>query len=180
MADYSIAQIVYTQFKNLWTVYYTVRYPPLVRLPMARRRRRMVMETGVVWAGSALVGLVAGAALWVLVPIILPQEYASSLPFISWLLAAFVVSIPGFFAETYFRTQQDERSQYLLRGVAAVSGVVLPSLLIVFWQAYGVVVGRFIASLVLSAVGGYLFWKDGEKNNGSSILSTESGTPGGV
>jgi teichuronic acid exporter len=180
MADYSIAQLVYTQFKRLWTVYYAVRYPPFVRLPLARRRRRMVLEMGVVWAGSAVAALVAGVGLWLLVPIILPTEYSSSLFFISWLLAAFVVSIPGFFAETYFRTQQDERSQYLLRGVAAVSGVVLPSLLILFWQAYGVVVGRFIASLVLSAVGGYLFWKDRENNDGYSILSTEPGTPRGV
>jgi O-antigen/teichoic acid export membrane protein len=160
MADYSIAQLVYTQFKRLWTVYYAVRYPPLVRLPLARRRRRMVLEMGVVWAGFILVGLAAGVGLWVLVPIILPQEYGSSLPFISWLLAAFVVSIPGFFAETYFRTRQDERSQYLLRGAAAVSGVVLPSLFIIFWQAYGVVVGRFVAGLALSVAGIFLFIQD--------------------
>lgn len=173
MADYSIAQIVYTQFKNLWTVYYTVRYPPLVRLPLARRRRRMVMETGVVWAGSALVGLVAGAALWVLVPIILPQEYTSSLPFISWLLAAFVVSIPGFFAETYFRTQQDERSQYLLRGAAAVSGVVLPALFFLLWQAYGIVLGRFLSGLVLSIVGALLFIRDARQEPVLTPLDTQ-------
>jgi len=160
MADYSIAQFVYTQFKRLWAVYYAVRYPPLVRLPLARRRRRMVLEMGVVWAGFIMLGLVTSAALWVLVPVILPGEYVSSLPFISWLLAAFVVGIPGFFAETYFRTRQDERSQYLLRGAAAVSGVALPSLLILFWQAYGVVVGRFVASLVLSATGIFLFIRE--------------------
>ena len=160
MADYSIAQLVYTQFKRLWTVYYAIRYPPLVRLPLARRRRRMVLEMGVVWAGFIMLGLVTSAALWVLVPVILPGEYVSSLPFISWLLAAFVVGIPGFFAETYFRTRQDERSQYLLRGAAAVSGVALPSLLILFWQAYGVVVGRFVASLVLSATGIFLFIRE--------------------
>ena len=160
MADYSIAQIVYTQFKRLWSVYYAVRYPPFVRLSLARRRRRMVLEMGVVMASSILLGLVTGVGLWITVPIILPREYVSSLPFISWLLAAFVVSIPGFFAEMYFRTRQDERSQYLLRGAAAVSGVVLPSLFILFWQAYGVVVGRFLASLILSAIGGFLFLRD--------------------
>ena len=170
MADYSIAQLVYTQFKRLWTVYYAVRYPPLVRLPLARRRRRMVLEMGVVWAGFILVGLAAGVGLWLLVPIILPQEYGSSLPFISWLLAAFVVSIPGFFAETYFRTRQDERSQYLLRGAAAVSGVVLPSLFIIFWQAYGVVVGRFVAGLTLSILGTLLFLGDKGKGAGSVQL----------
>jgi len=160
MADYSIAQLVYAQFKRLWAVYYAVRYPPLVRLPLAQRRRRMVLEMGVVWAGFILLGLVTSAALWVLVPVILPREYVSSLPFISWLLAAFVVGIPGFFAETYFRTRQDERSQYLLRGAAAVSGVVLPSLFILFWQAYGVVVGRFVSSLALSIAGIFLFIRD--------------------
>jgi len=160
MADYSIAQFVYTQFKRLWAVYYAIRYPPLVRLPLARRRRRMVLEMGVIWAGFILLGLAAGVGLWALVPVILPREYGSSLPFISWLLAAFVVGIPGFFAEMYFRTRQDERSQYLLRVAAAISGVVLPSLFIIFWQAYGVVVGRFVASLVLSATGIFLFIRE--------------------
>lgn len=180
MADYSIAQLVYTQFKRLWAIYYAVRYPPLVRLPLARRRRRMVLETGVIWAGFVLLGLAAGVALWILVPVILPREYVSSLPFISWLLAAFVVGIPGFFAETYFRTRQDERSQYLLRGAAAVSGVVLPSLFIIFWQAYGVVVGRFVASLVLSVLGVLLFLKDQEKRNAGSIFGSEPGATGSV
>ena len=178
MADYSIAQLVYTQFKRLWAVYYAVRYPPLVRLPLARRRRRMMLEMGVVWAGFILVGLATGAGLWVLVPVILPREYSSSLPFIGWLLAAFVVSIPGFFAETYFRTRQDERSQYLLRGAAAVSGVVLPSLFILFWKAYGVVVGRFVTSLVLSVLGVLLFLKDQETENAGSIFGSEPGTTG--
>ena len=174
MADYWIAQLVYTQFKRLWTVYYAVRYPPLVRLPLARRRRRMVLEMAAAWAGFILLGLAAGAGLWVLVPVILPQEYASSLPFISWLLAAFVISIPGFFAETYFRTRQDERSQYLLRGAAAVSGVVLPSLFILFWQAYGVVVGRFVAGLALSVAGVYLFVKDARRERETSLNTQAS------
>ena len=120
----------------------------------------MVLEMGVIWAGFILLGLAAGVGLWALVPVILPREYGSSLPFISWLLAAFVVGIPGFFAEMYFRTRQDERSQYLLRGAAAVSGVVLPSLFILFWQAYGVVVGRFVSSLALSIAGIFLFIRD--------------------
>lgn len=160
MADYSIAQIVYTLIQRLWKIYNTVRYPPLVRLPLARRRRRMALEMGVVWAGFLLLGLAAGTGLWVLVPVILPQEYGSSLPFISWLLAAFVGGVPGLFAQMYFQTRQDERSLYLLRGAAAVSGVVLPSLFILFWQAYGVVVGRFVSGLVLSVTGILLFIQD--------------------
>jgi len=173
MADYYIAQLVYTQFKRLWTVYYAVRYPPLVRLRLARRRRQLVLEIGVVWAGFILLGLATGSGLWVLVPVILPREYVPSLPFINWLLATFVVSIPGFFAEMYFRTRQDERSQYLLRGAAAVSGVVLPSLFILFWQAYGVVVGRFVASLVLSALGVLLFLRDKGKGD-AGLVNSES------
>ncbi|MFH1634994.1 MAG: oligosaccharide flippase family protein [Chloroflexota bacterium] len=165
MADYSIAQLVYTQVKQLWTVYYAVRYPPLVRLPLARRRRWMVLEMGIIWAGFAALSLAVGAGLWVLVPIVLPSEYITSLPFINWLLAAFVVGIPGYFVEIYFRTCQNERGQYLLRGVAAVSGVALPSVFIIFWQAQGVVVGRFAASLVLSIFGAILYWKDGRKES---------------
>jgi len=80
----------------------------------------------------------------------------------------------------YFRTRQDERSQYLLRVAAAISGVVLPSLFIIFWQAYGVVVGRFVASLVLSALGGFLFLKDREEEDASSIFSPEPGTTGSL
>jgi len=163
MADYSIAELVYNQLKHVWAVYYTVRYPPLVRLPLARRRRRMVLEMGAVWAAFVVLGVVAGAALWMLVPVILPREYSSSLPFIGWLMAVFVVSVPGFFAETYFRTRQDERSQYLLRGTAAICSVVLPSLFIIFWQAYGVVVGRFVAASVFSVAGAYLFVRDARR-----------------
>lgn len=180
MADYSIAQLVYTQFKQLWTVYYAVRYPPLVRLPLARRRRRLVLEMGVVWAGFVLFGLAVGAGLWVLVPVILPPEYGTSLPFMSWLLAAFVVSVPGFFAEMYFRTRQDERSQYLLRGAAAVSGVALPALFILIWQANGVVVGRFLASLLLSVVGVFLFLKDRGESDASPVLGSEPGATGSL
>ncbi|MBN1977603.1 MAG: oligosaccharide flippase family protein [Anaerolineae bacterium] len=160
MADYTIADLVYTQFKNLWAIYYAVRYPPLVRLPLARRRRRMILEMAVIWLAFILLGLAAGTGLWVLVPAILPSEYRSSLPFIGWLLAAFAVSIPGFFVETYFRTRQDERSQYALRGVAAICGVLFPLIFMLFWQGYGVVVGRFVAGSVLSIAGAYLFVQD--------------------
>lgn len=178
MADYSIAQIVYTLTQRLWKIYNTVRYPPLVRLPLVRRRRQMVLEMGVVWAGFIMLGLAAGAGLWVLVPVILPQEYGSSLPFIGWLLATFVASVPGLFAQMYFQTRQDERSLYLLRGTAAAGGVVVPSLFIFFWKAYGVVVGRFVAGLALSVAGIYLFVQDIRRDREAS-LNTQAG-PGDV
>ena len=184
MADYLIAQFVYTQFKHIWTVYFTSRYPPLVRLPVLRRRRQMMIEMGVVWIVFIPLGLALGAGIVLLVPIILPREYFSSVPLINWLLAAFVAGIPGFFAEMYFRTQQDERSLYLLRGTATISGVVIPTLFIIFWQAHGVVVGRFVTNLILSAIGVYLFLnaedKDkvkfgfGKLENGVDAIDTHS------
>ena len=174
MADYSIAQIVYTLIQQLWKIYNTVRYPPFVRLPLVRRQRRMVLEMWVVWAGFIVLGLATGAGLWVLVPVILPPEYGSSLPFVSWLLATFVVGVPGLFAQMYFQTRQDERSLYLLRGTAAVGGIVVPSFLIFFWRAYGVVVGRFVAGLALSVAGIYLFVQDIRREH-ETVLNTQSG-----
>jgi len=160
MADFWVAQLVQAQFKRLWTIYYTLRYPPLVRLPVDRLRRRIVFEAGILLVGYTLVGVGAVAALRIALPIVLPAEYASSLPLIAWLIAAFVASIPGFFAEMYFRMRQNERRQYLLRGVSAVSGVALPCVAIALWQLQGVVVARFVISLIFSAVGIALFMRD--------------------
>jgi O-antigen/teichoic acid export membrane protein len=175
MADYSIAHIVHDQLKRIWMVYYTVRYPPLVRLSFARRRRRITVETAVMWTLFSLLALAAGLALRVLIPIVLPREYSSSLPFIYILLAAFAAGVPGFFAEMYFRTKQDERRLYIMRGVAAVSGVVLPATFIFFWGALGVAFGRLIASMTLSIVGGVLFFKDAGRgeNNASTVRESE-------
>jgi len=170
MADYSIALLVYDQLKRIWMVYYALRYPPLVRMPVARRRRRMVWETLLVFAIFVLLSAAAGAALWVLIPIILPVEYESSRPFILCLLGAFVAAMPGLAAEMYFRTRQDERSLYLIRGVAAVSGVIFPALFLVMWQAFGVAVGRVVASVAMSVVGCVLFFRDsdtGENDEGT-------------
>lgn len=166
MADYSIAQLVHTQFKHLWTIYYSVRYPSFVRLTVVQRRRRMVLEAIIVWVGFILLVLIAAVGLWILVPIVLPQEYRSSLPFIGWFLAAFAGGVPGYFAEMYFRTQQDERNQYLLLGASAVGGTILPMLFTVLWQPYGVVAGRLVANVVFSVLGIVLFL--GRKNDGLS------------
>jgi O-antigen/teichoic acid export membrane protein len=165
MADYSIAQLVYTQFKRLWAVYYAVRYPPLVRLSLARRRRRMVLEMGVVWAGFVLLGLAVGAGLYVVMPILLPQEYVTSLPFINWLLAVLVIGIPGGFAEMYFRTQQDEKRLYMMRITAAVVGVAAPIVFISHWGACGVMFGRFLTNCTLSILGMWLFLRRRQGNN---------------
>lgn len=77
-----------------------------------------------------------------------------------WLITIFVVSIPGFLAETYFRTEQNEKRQYLIRIVAAIVGVAAPTLLVFRWGAYGALAGRLLASIILSLIGIWLFFKD--------------------
>lgn len=156
MADYSIALIVYEQFKRLWVIYGSVRYPPLVRLPAGPRFRRMIKEGVLVWTGFALAGLVLALLARLLIPIFLPPSYAGSFLYIDWLLAAFVVGVPGFLAEMYFRTQQDEKRQYAMRSTAAMVGLILPAALVFRWGAAGVVFGRFLASLTLSLAGVWL------------------------
>lgn len=176
MADYSIAQMVQTQFKNLWGVYYSVRYPPFVRLPLARRRRRMVLEMGIIWVAFAVMGIILGFGLLMFIPIFLPSEYISSLPSINWLIAAFVMSVPGLFVEMYFRTCQNERSQYILRGAAAIGGSLIPIPFIWLWQIDGVLLGRFVVSLVFSALAAALFiLESGSKAHGRSVLSDKPG-----
>lgn len=164
MADYSIALLFQAQLKQLWKVYLSVRYPPLVRLPVQRRRRRIMVEGGILWLGFIGIVIVLSALSYWVIPIILPPSYTSSIHYIIGLLATFSVGVPGFLAEVYFRTEQDERSQYLLRSTAAIFSVALPMLLIFPFGAYGVIVGRLCGNVGLSILGGWLFWhkqKDG-------------------
>ena len=157
MADFSIALLVYEQLKRLWNVYVTVRYPPLVKLPLHRRQRRILLE------GAAAVLLFLGMAIGIslashlLIPIVLPASYISSLKYIDWLIFAFVFSVPGFMAEIYFRTQQDERHLYMIRGAAAVIGSITPAVLITSIGVNGIAIGRFLSAGMLSVFGLYLF-----------------------
>jgi O-antigen/teichoic acid export membrane protein len=162
VADYSIAQLVHGQLKRLWAIYYYVRYPSFVRLAPYQRRRRMVFEAIAVWIGFIVLGVIAALGLWTFIPIILPPEYNSSLPFIGWFLIAFAAGVPGYFVDMYFRTQQDERNQYRLLGATAVSGIVLPVLCVLLWQARAIVWGRVAASVVFSVLGIILFALDRE------------------
>jgi O-antigen/teichoic acid export membrane protein len=148
------------QLRRLWNIYATVRYPPLVRLPVAARRRRFLAEGGLVWAAFAGAGAALFLAAYWLIPIILPPSYTSSLGVMGLLIAALVVSIPGSLAELYFRMQQDERRQYLLRIASAVVGVLAPAVLVLRWGAYGAASGRLLASLAFSIVGVGLFLGD--------------------
>ena len=167
MADYSIGLLVYEQLKRLWTTYFAIRYPPLVRLNVALRRRRIIIEGSILWMGFIGVGIGLAALLAVLVPILLPATYISSLGYINWLMATFIIGVPGFLAEIYFRTEQDERHQYLLRGIAAVFNVTLPAILIIVLGAYGVVIGRFLSNVVMSVVGMWLFfWQTRRSSSG--------------
>ena len=156
-ADFSIAQIVYTQVKGLWMIYRGIRYPRLVRFPVDRRRKRIAFEMVFVVVVFFLISLTLGMILWLFIPIILPKSYISSIVFICWLLLAFVAGIPGFFVELYFQTCQDQQGQYILRGTSAIVGVFLPLLSFFIWQVNGIMIGRFLANLLFSILGVVLF-----------------------
>ncbi len=164
MADYTIALLVYEQVKRLWGIYVSVRYPPWVRLPVPARRRRMLREGWLVCAGFAGLGLLIAAAGHLLIPRLLPPEYAGSLRYMDILIATVVAGLPGALAEQYFRTRQDQARQYRMRIAAAAAGVAAPALLILPLGATGAAAGRFLASLALSAVGLWLFFREPQES----------------
>lgn len=152
VADYAIATIVANQFRNLWGVYVSVRYPVYVRMQPERLRAKMQQEGLLAVAGFTAVAVVAWFAARFLIPIILPASYTSSIPYIGWLFAAFLLSLPGALIEIYFRTQQDERRQYALRLAALVPSVLLPAALIYMWDVQGVLWGRLLAAALFSLI----------------------------
>lgn len=160
MADYAIATMASNQFKTLWGVYLSVRYPVFVRLDVKRRRHRMLWEGGLVWLGFAGAGVLLVLVAYQLIPLLLPASYSHSLPYIGWLTLAFVAQVPGSFFEVFFRTEQNQRRQYQLRGVSAFVGVLLPALLISNWGGVGVAMGRVLAAIIYSAVGSLLFRRE--------------------
>lgn len=161
MADYAIANMVSNQFKTLWNVYLSVRYPVFVRMERLRRRQRMLREGIVVWLGFVGAGILLFFMAYWFIPLLLPASYVSSLPYIGWLLVAFLTLLPGAFVEIYFRTEQNQRQQYILRSVSAVAGVLLPALLISTWGGTGVAVGRVLAGLIFSVISLLSFWRNG-------------------
>jgi O-antigen/teichoic acid export membrane protein len=163
MADYSIAILAQSQLKQLWIIYQSVRYPALVRRPTHLRRRRLVWEGLLALFGFAMAGIAVAILAYWLVPLIFPASYAGSVAYINWLILAFVISVPGYLVEVYFRTEQEEKPQYLLRSVAALAGVVLPAGLMLRWGIQGVLVGRTIAAVTFSALGVWLFVASGRK-----------------
>jgi O-antigen/teichoic acid export membrane protein len=161
MADYSIALLVSEQFKRLWGIYVSIRYPPLVRMPLKQRRRRFIIEGSLLTLCFFALGMIVALLAHWLIPLILPPSYARSLGYMDLLIATSVIGVPGAMAEIFFRTQQDERRQYMLRTVAAGVGVLAPLLLVFRWGAYGAATGRLIANLVFSTFGVWLFTRQG-------------------
>ena len=160
MADYSIGLIAQGQLKRLWAIYISLRYPPLVRMSIEKRRRRFIFEGGVVFVLFIGIGIAAAILAYLLVPIILPVSYANSLGYIYILIASTLVGIPGGLSELYFRTNKDEKRQYIIRTLAAIIGVIAPVIMVFQWGAYGAAAGRFLANFLFSIVGVFLFLKN--------------------
>jgi O-antigen/teichoic acid export membrane protein len=171
MADYAIATVVSNQFKTLWNVYLSVRYPIFVRMETNRRRRQMLWEGGLVWVGFIGAGLLLWLTAYWLIPLLLPPSYMSSLPYIGWLILAFLTLLPGAFVEVYFRTEQDQRQQYVLRGVAAVAGLLLPAAFLPIWNITGIVIGRVLAGAIFSIFG---LWSFRRNRSAPTIQSTDT------
>jgi O-antigen/teichoic acid export membrane protein len=172
MADYAVALLISEQVRRLWGIYVTMRYPPLVRLPLRRRRRRLILEGSVVWLAFIALGIILAFAAHWLIPIFLPPIYVSSLGYVNWLIATVLIGLPGGIAEMYFRMAQSEKHQYIMRIVAAVIGIIAPVtiLLITDMGAYGIVAGRFVANFFFSLLGLVLFIRHKvDENNESSI-----------
>ena len=160
VADYSIGLIVAELFRRLWNIFYTIRYPPLVRLPLTRRRQRFIIEGTAVFLLFIILGiLVSLLARW-LIPIILPANYSTSIIFIYLLIAAVIIGVPGRVAETYYRTQQNERRLYMMQVIGAIVGVIIPVSLVLRWGAIGAAYGNIVTSIIISIVGIVLFSLD--------------------
>ncbi len=135
----------------------TMRYPPLVRMTGQRRRQRLVREGVLVCL--AFVGLAGVAFLMatLLIPRLLPPSYATSIPYIGWLILTFLLMLPGALIEMYFRMEQTQQQQYNMRLGAMVASVLVSLLLITPWQVAGVIAGRAAGAIVYSALGCWLF-----------------------
>ena len=139
-----------------------IRYPPLVRMTLTRRRRRFIIEGVIIAIGFLFFGVVvAFMARW-LISIFLPQSYTSSIGYMYWLIASFVALVPGAMAEMYFRTMQNEKKQYAMRIVGAIASLTAPLALLNLsnFGPYSIAMGRLLASLIFSIWGVWLFWRE--------------------
>jgi O-antigen/teichoic acid export membrane protein len=157
MADYSIGIFATNQLRQLWSIYSSIRYPPLARMPVVQRRRRFILEGTVVFLALSAVGFVLILLSYWLIPLLFPPSYASSIRFITWLTAITLAGTPGGIAESYFRTQQDERHQYWMRIAGAISSIAFPLLLLTRWGVDGIMLGRLASNLLFSLLGIWFF-----------------------
>lgn len=159
VADYLIATVVSNQFKTLWGVYTSVRYPVFMRMTTTRRRRQFIYEGSLVCLGFVGAGVVGFWVIAAIIPWLLPASYVASIPYIGWLIPAFLLMLPGAYAEMYFRTEQDQRRQYIMRTAALVVSIVASLILAPRWGIMGIITGRLAASVVFSLLGLWLFWR---------------------
>jgi len=159
MADYSIALMIQQQIKRLWIIYVSVRYPLFVRMPVVQRRRQMLWEGAAIWFCFIAAGFVFCLAAPWLFSVFLPSSYLSSLKYVNWLTATTLVGTPGGIAEVYFRSEQNEKRQYTMRVIGATS-LVLSLVLLGRLGVSGVIAGRFVANLIFSITGVWLFARD--------------------
>jgi O-antigen/teichoic acid export membrane protein len=157
VADYSIALIIQEQLRRLWGIFSTLRYPVLVRLPIEIRRRRFLIEGCLLLMGLTLAAIIIMLLAFWLIPIILPENYSTSLNYMVVLLVATLAGMPGGLVEMFYRTQEDQKHQYWLRVFGAIMGVLFPLILVVKYGAFGAAVGRMIANFVFSLFGLFLF-----------------------
>lgn len=169
VADFAVASVVGTQLRNLWSIYANVRYPQLVRTAQGPRRVRFLREGAVIVLGFLGLGIAVYVAARILIPLLLPASYIGAIPYVAWVIATIVAGTPGGIAEMYFRTEQDQRSQYEMRTFGAVVNVALPllTLWLTTWGAPGVMAGRVVANVLFSAYGGWLFWTRGRAPAGA-------------
>lgn len=160
MADYSIGTIATNQLRQLWSIFLSIRYPPLARMPLAQRRRRFVLEGIFICSALAGAGLLLVLASYWFIPLLLPPSYSTSIYFITWLTAITLTGLPGGIAEIYFRTQQDERHQYQMRIFGAITSIIFPLLLLLRWEVDGILIGRLVSNLLFSIFGVWLFIVD--------------------
>jgi O-antigen/teichoic acid export membrane protein len=157
VADYSIALIIQEQLRRLWGIFSTLRYPVLVRLPLAVRRKRFIIEGSLLLLVLTLAAILITVLSYWLIPIILPENYSTSLNYLVVLLVATLVGMPGGLVEMYYRTQEDQKHQYWLRVFGAIMGIIFPLLLVVKFGAFGAAVGRMVANFFFSLFGLFLF-----------------------
>ena len=159
LADYAIGDLFFRQLKRLWTIYYGVSYPRILGLSSEDRWRQVWREMRLATPAFVLISLATAAVLTLIVPWLFSAKYISSLPYVWVLIGAFVVTVPGGFAEMYFRLEEREWALYRIRVVAAVAGVALPVVFLIIWGPLGAAAGRLVANLLFSVFGCVLFRK---------------------